>query len=405
MFSQLSFWQFLFSLLAIVGLWSLSLLLAGLGLAGQVNGSIYGNQDISLFLMSAGTGISGLLLIPSAVFSLLRLIGKPVPRFSFPGRRFLRPALLIVLLPVVLLLGYEVVEKTSLAWVFLPPLHILAVGLPVAWVLYLAVRGLPLGSAQRAWGVWASGLVLGPGISIFLEGVALLVVAVLGISWISTQPELAAELSRVAQRVQGSGGSPDVIVQLIAPYLARPAVLLGALTFLSVIAPLIEELIKPVGVWLLAGFRLTPAAGFAAGALSGAGFALFESLAMTVNADDWAVSVLARSSTAIVHIVLTACSGWALASAWRDGKTLRLAAVYVAVAAFHALWNGLTLLSTVASIPGANFEDSPYPWLARLGGDYVTYILVGGLGLLALIFLLWMNWRLRSQLKTVETML
>jgi RsiW-degrading membrane proteinase PrsW (M82 family) len=84
---------------------------------------------------------------------------------------------------------------------------------------------------------------------------------------------------------------------------------------------------------------LTPVEGFTAGLLSGAGYALFESLALASGGEQWAALVFARIGTAGIHILTTGLTGWALVLAWRRRRFLRLAATYVFVVSVHGVWN------------------------------------------------------------------
>jgi hypothetical protein len=289
-------------------------------------------------------------MLPSAVYALLRLLGRSTPASLILKGLFLPAAAVLVLL-LALLLGNWVSASTAYAWLLLPPLHLLAVGLPVFLLVYLAVRGIPLGSPQRVWGVFASGAFLGPALIFILETLAV-VLALLGVAaWISTQPAILSQLTELARQVQGTRPSPEEIQRLVTPFLANPLSILLAFLFASVIVPLIEEALKPIGVWLLVGKNLTPAAGFTAGILSGSGYALVESLALTSGGEAWASLVVARMGTAVIHIFTTGMIGWALALAWGRGRYLRLGGTYLVNMLIHGLWNGLTLLTAFNAIP------------------------------------------------------
>ena len=67
-------------------------------------------------------------------------------------------------------------------------------------------------------------------------------------------------------------------MQILAPYLINPFILISLFLVLGVFTPLIEETLKPAIVWLLAKRLQRPSQGFALGVISGAGFALVESL-------------------------------------------------------------------------------------------------------------------------------
>lgn len=360
-----SVFQFALSALGVFGLWALALTFAAMGVVQETGSQAVPGGLLSTLLTAAGLAVSGALLLPSAVYAFLRVIGKPDT--DRPHLPFLRPTLLILFLPLVLLLGYWVSRQEVIAWLFLPPLHILAVGLPVLWVLYLGRRDLPAGTPQRMWGVFGSGLVLGPALILVLEIAALLAFVLIAIIVVAASPDLMDELTRLGQQFMFGRPSPEELAQIFGGYITRPAVILAILAYGSVVVPLIEELIKPVGVWLLAGRSLTPYEGFVAGALSGAGYALFESLALSANGgEEWVYVVVARIGTAFIHILTTSLMGWALALAWRDRRYFNLLLTYLTAVTIHGLWNGLTLMATVSQLASAQGEQPPL-LVERLG--------------------------------------
>jgi RsiW-degrading membrane proteinase PrsW (M82 family) len=236
----------------------------------------------------------------------------------------------------------------------------------VLWLAAAAVRGLPLGSAQRAWGVFASGLVLGPALIIFIELLTLVGFVMVGALWFSTQPELVQGLTELLPRLSGLQNSPDQILELLQPYLVQPPILFGGFAFIAVVVPLIEESLKPIGLWLLARRSLSPAAGFAAGALSGAGFALFESMAMATGGETWIIIVVTRIATAVLHILTAGLTGYALALAWRTGRYAYLGLAFMTSVTIHGMWNGLAMMSAVKSLPGVD-GAVPFGLITRLG--------------------------------------
>jgi hypothetical protein len=372
------------------GLGALALL--GLSLVLVIQGLISVNSRdealvLSTLMLAAGTGFSGVLALPSAWFALLRLMGRSptstLPRW-FPRRGVLL-FLLLVIEPLTLLVGNTLAKNTSpVAWLLLPPLHLFALTVPVLWLVHLACSGLPLGMPQRKWGIFASGLVLGPGIIIGLEIAAGIGMAVGLLVLLSSQPGFLEALQQLVKQVSDNPAvPPEQISAVLLPYLQKPVTIYVAVAFLTVIAPLLEELLKPVGVWLLAGRALTAAEGFTAGALSGAGFALMENLGYGAgSASDWAVIALARSGTAVMHITTSAMVGWALAVTWRGGHYKRLAATYIGAVLIHGLWNGLTISF---GLLGAQVSGT-------LGNALVFQVIAAWvLGLLMLVLLLSLN--------------
>ncbi|MBP1693904.1 MAG: conserved rane protein of unknown function [Chloroflexi bacterium] len=203
-----SIWQFVLTLLAILGLVSGAGIAIIFGLVTSLanNTAITGAQQSPLLTMSLFAGglvASALLLVPSAYYALRRINGHPVshsPRLPW----LLRPSLLIFLLPVVLLFGYWVSKIPAISWLLLPILNVLAIGLPVLWLLYLASRNLPLGSPQRMWGVFGSGLVLGPTIILILEILALVGFIFIGILTIVNQPQLMDQINKLMPSLRSS---------------------------------------------------------------------------------------------------------------------------------------------------------------------------------------------------------
>jgi RsiW-degrading membrane proteinase PrsW (M82 family) len=148
---------------------------------------------------------------------------------------------------------------------------------------------------------------------------------------------------------------------------------------------------------VLAGKKLTPAQGFLAGLLSGAVFALLESLGSLASpsGQDWLGLVLGRTGTGILHTVNTGMVGWALASTWRDGRYLRLAAVYLLAAGLHGLWNVFGALLALPALLGPGSVTGIVAVFLRLGQIAPLVLLV--LVILLFLILLSSNRRLRAE--------
>lgn len=376
--------QFVLSALALVGLWGSAFALV---IVGLIDASA---AALTFYMMAAGLALSGLLLLPSLVFTGQRLAGRPAQAGFSLG--LLRPTLLIFLLPLILLAGNWASHQTGIGSLLLPFAHVLAVGLPVWWIAYLAVRELPLGSLQRRWGVFTSGLILGPGLILIAETLALVGFGLIAYLAVISQPDLLQELLRMSRDLRSLQTSPQDALNMLAPYMNKPGVIFAVLAFGAGIVPLIEETIKPIGVWLLAGRDLTPAAGFAAGAISGAGYALFESLALSSSTNDWLYLVIARIGTGVIYILTTALTGWALALAWREKRYLRLGVVYLLAVLIHASWNSLSLLSSFGVFTDGATETALASFISWLSGN-VSYGL-GFLTMAAFAALFWAHHRL-----------
>ena len=235
------------------------------------------------------------------------------------------------------------------------------------------------------WGIFGIGMVAGPFLSLLVEFVVILGVGLFAVSYLARDPVAAQELTQIAEDILANPNQPpDAVFGFFEPYLFQPVSIYILLSVAAVLVPLIEELFKPIGVWLLLGRKPTPAQGFAAGVLSGAGFALFENFTLSASSgEEWSLVVLARIGTSIIHIVVTGLTGWALTAAWRDGRYIRLGLTYMVSVSIHALWNGLVIL---AIIPEFLPEGASYPAVLRNIGTAspigFMILLAGGFSLL-----------------------
>jgi hypothetical protein len=385
------------SLLAAFACWTFALVFVLGAIMNYASAGVLSDQLVSYCLLAGSTAFGGVLLIPSAFYAMLRLSGRS---FTWVGwveawfRRLSGPSPVFLLLAVVLAAGYFVAKFPQIAWLVLPFLHVLAVGLPVLWLGRLGWRGLASGSSQRLWGIFGIGLIIGPSLIMVFELAALAGVLLIGVVYASFDPELTRQLMTLNARLQSSAGSPEEMLELVMPYLTRPLVLFTVFTITAGIVPLIEEIFKPIGAWLLVGKNITPWEGFTAGLLSGAGYALFENMLLSTSAGgDWMEIVVARMGTGILHILTSGLSGWALALAWGQGRYLRLGVTYLAAVLIHAAWNSLALLTGAQGFSPAGITT---------GMDFVQVsqaatIGLGAMALIMLVLLLASNASLRRQ--------
>ncbi len=341
------------------------------------------------FMVAASLVFAGVLVLPSAWYAWKRVASterSPAVRQERRGFGLLLTIVVIVLEVAALWLGNWSAQNNQLTWLLLPPLNVIATGLPTLWLVYIGTRGLIPGAPRRRWGVFASGLVLGPAIILVLELLLLAVVGVLALLWIMINPSLAQQLNTLAIRLRTAGPNLDSILQVITPFLLNPGIIFLSFAFISVLVPLLEELFKPLGVWFLAGQKIAPAQGFGYGVLSGAGFGLFENLGNTSGgAADWAVLASSRISTLLLHSFTAGLVGWALVSAWSERRYLRLALTYGVAVLVHGLWNGLALLSLASQLQSYTNVNLP-AYLGQLESFSTWAIAILGVIVLLLFF-------------------
>jgi hypothetical protein len=382
--------------LAISGLFRL-----GIQAGGQVNPA--GQGVMPLFVLAWIAGLVCVLLAPALVLSFMQLLGRPLP--AGPRHDNLQISSYLMLLWLAVLVGGAVLSRyNQVSWLLLPPLQLLAIGLPIWWLIELGRRGLAGGGPLRNWGLLSLGLAVGPTASFVAEVILLGVIFILFVIWMAAQPGMEAQLTRIGERVMNAGGDLEVIGRIMRPVLERPAAIVSVLLVGCGLIPLLEELIKPLPLWGLAGRKITPAAGFTAGLICGGAFALLEGLGNLANpvGDQWLTLVIGRAGTSTLHIVTTGLVGWGIASAWqnggnprRSGGYLRLGATYLLAAGLHGIWNAFGLLNALPGLLGPAQVTGSLAVFSRLGNlaPYMLSVLV----VVLFLILLGMNRRLQSE--------
>lgn len=329
--------------------------------------------------MSAGMLLLAALCLPGAVLAFLRLDGRPLPSLPTRSPRWLTLAALAVLFGLVLLLG-SLVSGTRAGAYILPPLMIIGASVPLLLYLVIGTLGLQRPSPLRLWGSVSVSLMGSMPLAFAIEMFFMLLGLVLvGIS-LSLQPEVLQTLQNAFNSLSPLEDPTLLLENYASDLIRQPGVIPGILLFISLLTPLIEELVKPLAVWLLALRRPTPQQGLYLGMLSGACFALVENvnaLSLPQAGGDWWITAVARGGTGLLHIVTTGLMGWAIARR----KAGPLLGTYALVVLLHGVWNLFGTLQGLAAV--VDFQ----PWVGLASAAVpvlgVLYALLFGLLLLA----------------------
>ena len=121
----------------------------------------------------------------------------------------------------------------------------------------------------------------------------------------------------------------------------------------AVVAPIVEELTKPIGALLLGRRLRSPAEAFLVGMAGGVGFAAVENILYeSSGARLWAAIATLRGVGGVLHPLnagLVALGWYGVMKGTGPGRWGRLLALYGLAVGIHALWNGgLTLLLSAA---------------------------------------------------------
>jgi RsiW-degrading membrane proteinase PrsW (M82 family) len=275
------------------------------------------------------------------------LRGRPSGEFRPPS-----PWLLGLLFVFCLLVGQGLVSfaggSTAAALLF-PPLHIVAAVCPALAILAFVARRTRAVSWRSASLEVAHGALLAPMAALAAELIVILALVLVVSLVVIFTPGGAARLMELSANLQDPAWveNAENLTQLV---LSPAALILIVLVFV-VVAPLIEEFLKALGVLLL-GYRLRGRAeAWVWGVACGAGFALTESLFNgSLALEGWAAVMLMRLGASLMHCVASGMMGLGWHDALASRRPWRLLAAYAGSTGIHALWNAAAVGVAVPSL-------------------------------------------------------
>ncbi len=337
-------------------------------------------------------GFEGLILLVATFISLQKFLNRSSadrdPSFTISLWQVVAS---LVIAGVVLFLGSRISLNNSVNWLVLPILTLPAVVLPIFILFGLGVRKIPLGTRWQTWNVFGVGMTLVPFILILVEVFAMLVVLGIVILFLISQPALNTEMQRLSEQIYRLGPQSQATLDLLLPYITKPAVIAVALSYFALLVPLLEEMFKTLGVWFFAGKLTSRAQGFSMGALSGSAYALIETLGVSAQTVGWATLLMTRIGTGVLHITTSALVGAAIVGAVRERRYAQLLGTYFLAVLLHGLWNAQAILYTFATLTKNLAQQNPLSGLE-------TPVTIGMviLAVILLIILLVSNRKMRA---------
>jgi RsiW-degrading membrane proteinase PrsW (M82 family) len=294
------------------------------------------------------------------------------------------PWLLMVLFALSLIVGQAMISLlpspvlTALAF---PPLHVVAAISPALAILAFAGRRTRAASWRTVSLELSHGGLLAPAVALAAEIVLLLIVVLMISFLVALTPGGLDRLMELSLKLQDPGWVEDSAN--VANLLLSPWALTGIVSIFVIIAPLIEEFLKGLGILLLAllAYRL-PGRSEALlwGVACGAGFALGESLFNgSIALEGWGAVMIVRFGASLMHCVASGVMGLGWYQGLVKRRPLRLLAAYGASAGIHALWNGAAI---AVAVPSLLMLTRPDDILAQ---GVAGSIVMGSLGLLLLL--------------------
>jgi hypothetical protein len=365
---HLSVWQLVLSVIALVcNLVVIAIVLLALsGDSATGASTIQMNVVLWIFILFAAT------CIPSLILSIKNLKGIEPKVFALSKKSLFVAVGALLLEGGLIYLVYRLkIQAIPVALSGL--LDVLVIALPVAAWVIIGAHGLKAHSTQRLWGIFNLSEFVSTSLAMIIEIIMALLVIVAVIGWLAQQTEFAPYLTLFQNQGSLTDMQMQSLVYDIQPLISTPIIYAIVVLGMCLFVPMVEELLKPLGVWFLMGRNITPSEGFFAGLIGGAGFALVESLLVMGSANDaWVSTVIGRVGTGLLHVTTAGILGRAMAKTWQDGKYQRISQTYLGMILLHGTWNFFAVLMALQSavVP---FEFS---WVQALL-PYVQWVLCG----------------------------
>lgn len=355
------------------------------------SGSLVENMIIAF---AAGSEL--VLLLACAWFVLERSMQKEA---AFASIKFPFSMWLIFAIPLIVFISISIGAVVAiyanryLSWAVLPLSTLLVIIPPIFLFIGLGAQGIEAGPRWRVWGTLGLGLTISPLLMILLELLVLVFAGLAVVIFLSFQPEKMQELISFTDLLN-SQTDQEVALKMLAPYLSDPRVIAALLGYIALIVPLIEEMLKPLAVWIFARSIEKPSQGFVLGMLSGGAFAMMESLNASADGSEaWAAVVGVRAGTSLLHIMLSGLMGYAIVGAFQEKRFGRLLATYCTVVSIHGIWNACAIGAGLS----ANGELLGKPeWIVTYLLASIAGIFILGTGML--VVLIASNRKVRSEM-------
>lgn len=389
-------WPSLLTLIVLgIGAAFVLLISFGLGVNSIIGLFTDGVDPAGGMISSFAFGFEFIILILSFWFILQKTMGRDQAdqslKLPFAGWQIIAGINIVIFAAVIGgIIAYT--EIAWLNWIILPASTILVI-VPPIWMLFgVGTNGIDLGPRWRFFSVLGLGMTVGPMLMIILEIILLVVIILAGFIYLAVQkPDLFQEIINLTQQLQNET-NPDFILNSVAPYVANSAVIATLLGYIAFLVPMIEELLKPLAVWIFAKKIESPAQGFAMGMLSGGAFALLESLNASGDGSvSWPIIVSIRAGTSLLHMTASGLVGWGIVSAFQEKKAGHFFAAYFSAVAIHGIWNACAVgagISTIGELIGKP------EWLFNIIPAAISGMAVLGIGMF--VVLIASNRKLRS---------
>ena len=264
-------------------------------------------------------------------------------------------------------LASDQVRSSALAVLAVP-----GIAIPVFWLLHMGRRGRRTANPKRDSGILTFSIGISIPFIVLVELLAVILLLIVMVAGLFNQPQFRDLFTNLLNNPSLLQNDPTRLFSEFEGMFDLPNLTGWLLLAVAGITPLLEELFKTLGVWLLKVRNPSPAESFWVGLLCGGAFALFEGL-LSMGSSlqlgetgylEWAGLIIGRFGGSLLHILTGGIIGLAIGKFWQHHKLGSLLLAYITAWLLHASWNTLTIFGGVNPLVNENQGQAVWPYIA-----------------------------------------
>jgi hypothetical protein len=274
---------------------------------------------------------------------------------------------LLLVFGLAMLAGFAFPDMKAIA---LAILAVPGIAIPVFWLLRIGSRGQTEQNPKRKSGILTFSIGISIPFIVLVEVLVFIILMIVLSSGLFRKPEFMELFNAIRNNPELLQNDPASLFSDFGDMFDLKNLMGWLLLVVAGIIPLVEELFKTLGVWLLKVRNPDPAASFRAGLLCGGGFALFEGLLSvsslgvnTIEFTEWAGLILGRFGGSLLHILTGGIIGLAIGKFWQNRKFSLLFLSYLSAWFLHAAWNTLAIFGGVNPLINESQMQAVWPYV------------------------------------------
>lgn len=244
------------------------------------------------------------------------------------------------------------------------------IAIPIFWLLWTANRGHAKANPKRDSGILTFTIGISTPFIVLMEMLVVIALIIVFVAGLFTNPSFVELFSNIMNDPGLLQSDPGRLFSEFEALFSLPDLLGWSLLVVAGIMPLVEELFKTLGVWLLKVRNPDHVESFRIGLICGGGFALIEGLLSVsslqlsgIGYAEWAGVILGRFSGSLLHILTGGIVGLAIGKFWQNRKFGSLLLSYLAAWSLHAAWNALAVFSGINPLIHESRAQAVWPYI------------------------------------------